>query len=180
MQHKVTLRKSNTKVYAYGSDTPLKVKGQQFQAEIESKKQYEVAQIHVANGSGGNLLSAKTAQDLGLIQLVNKITTLPKQAPETQAQRQVCNTSPVNYQLPVNDNTLPPPAQQQVEHLQFSMPTSPDPDIHEILQKYTTVFEGQGNSKITRLNFTLMKMSNPLSNPSVDYHTTFAKKFLRN
>ena len=115
VQHKVTLRKSNTKVYAYGSDTPLKLKGQ-FQAEIESKKQYEVAQIHVANGSGRNLLSAKTAQDLGFIQLVNKITTLPKQAPETQTRRQVCNTSPVNYQLPVNDTILPQPT-QQVEHL---------------------------------------------------------------
>ena len=62
---------------------PLRLKGQ-FQAEGESKKQYEVVQIHVANGSGENLLGAKIAQDLGLIQLVNKITMLPKQAPETQ------------------------------------------------------------------------------------------------
>ena len=50
LQHKITLRKSHTKVYSYGSDTPIKLKGQ-FQAQIESKKQYTVSQVHVANGS---------------------------------------------------------------------------------------------------------------------------------
>ena len=58
LQHKITLRKSHTKVYSYGSDTPIKLKGP-FQVQIESKKQYTVSQVHVANGSGGNLLSAK-------------------------------------------------------------------------------------------------------------------------
>ena len=58
VQHIVTLTKSDTKVYEYDSDTSLKLKGQ-FQAEIESKKQYEVAQIHVANGSGRTYLVRK-------------------------------------------------------------------------------------------------------------------------
>ena len=86
LQHKITLRKSHTKVYSYGSDTPIKLKGQ-FQAQIKSKKQYTVSQVHVANRSGGNLLSAKSAQDLGLIQLVNKITTLPQEETETPPQK---------------------------------------------------------------------------------------------
>jgi hypothetical protein len=35
-----------------------------------------VSIIHVVEGGSGNLLSAKTAQDLALIQLVNKVTEL--------------------------------------------------------------------------------------------------------
>ena len=40
---------------------------------IESKSRYTVSQFYVVAGSGGNLLSGKTAHELKLIQLVNKI-----------------------------------------------------------------------------------------------------------
>ena len=110
------MRKSHTKVYSYGSDTPIKFKGQ-FQAQIESKKQYTVSQVYVANGSGGNLLSAKLAQDLGLIQLVNKITILPQEETETPPQKPVCDTSPENYHTLVNTNTLPSATQQKTYNL---------------------------------------------------------------
>ena len=84
---------------------------------MESKKQYTVSQVYVANGSGGNLLSAKLAQDLGLIQLVNKITMLPQEETETPPQKPVCDTSPENYHTLVNTNTLPPATQQKTYNL---------------------------------------------------------------
>eukprot|EP00794_Sanderia_malayensis_P017947 gene17947-19737_t len=73
MNNKVKLEKTNTKIYPYGSKTPLPLKGQ-FQGTIESKSRYTVTQIYVVEGAGGNLLSAKTAQDLNLIQIVNRIS----------------------------------------------------------------------------------------------------------
>ena len=68
------MQKSSTKIYAYRFRTPLPLKGQ-FQATLESKKRYTVSQIYVIDGAGGNLLSAKTAQDLALVQLANKISS---------------------------------------------------------------------------------------------------------
>ena len=76
LKHNVTLRKSRTKIYAYGSSKPLSLKGQ-FQATLESKTQYIVSQIYVVEGKGGNLLSAKTAQDLSLVKMINRITSMP-------------------------------------------------------------------------------------------------------
>ncbi len=70
LQSSVKLSKSATKIFAYGSDKPFPLKGQ-FQAALESDKRFTKSIIHVVQGSSGNLLSAKTAQDLGLMQLVN-------------------------------------------------------------------------------------------------------------
>ena len=174
LQHKITLRKSHTKVYSYGSDTPIKLKGQ-FQAQIESKKQYTVSQVHVANGSGGNLLSAKSAQDLGLIQLINKITTLPQEETETPPQKPICDTSPETYHTSVNTDTLPPvtaPTEQPAEHLQSNTPTSPDQKVNEILQKYTTVFEGQGKLKDFQVKLHINENIKPIIQPQrrLPYH----------
>ena len=89
LKSSVKLCKSTTKIFAYGSTKPLPLKGE-FQATVESNKRYTVSVIHVVEGGSGNLLSAKTAQDLALIQLVNKVTELetpPKpevSRPETQ------------------------------------------------------------------------------------------------
>ena len=73
----ISLQMSNIKIFAYGSDIPIKLKGQ-YQAQIESKDRLAVSQIYVAAFKGGNLLNAKTAQDLGLIQMVNTISNLPQ------------------------------------------------------------------------------------------------------
>ena len=174
LQHKITLRKSHTKVYSYGSDTPIKLKGQ-FQAQIESKKQYTVSQVHVANGSGGNLLSAKSAQDLGLIQLINKITMLPQEETETPPQKPICDTSPETYHTSVNTDTLPPvkaPTEQPAEHLQSNTPTSPDQKVNEILKKYTTVFEGQGKLKDFQVKLQINENIKPIIQPQrrLPYH----------
>ena len=157
-------------MYSHGSDTPIKLKGQ-FQAQIESKKQYTVSQVHVANGSGGNLLGAKSAQDLGLIQLVNKITTLPQEETETPPRKPICDTSPENYHTPVNTDTLPP-ATAPAEHLQSNTPTSPDQKVNEILQKYTTVFEGQGKLKDFQVKLHINENIKPIIQPQrrLPYH----------
>ena len=104
---------------------------------------------------------------------------ITKTSPRNTVPKASLKNITINYQLPVNYTALPM-LTQQVEHLQSSMPTSPDPEIHEILQKYTTVFEGHGNPKITRFNFMLTKMSNSLSTPSTDNHTIFPRKFPKN
>ena len=59
----------------------MPLKGQ-FQAALESDKRFTNSVIHVVEGSSGNLLSTKTAQDLGLIQLVNKVTEIDTQETE--------------------------------------------------------------------------------------------------
>ena len=59
----------------------MPLKGQ-FQAALESDKRFTNSIIHVVEGNSGNLLSAKTAQDLGLIQLVNKVTEINTQETE--------------------------------------------------------------------------------------------------
>ena len=70
-----TLHKTHTKIFAYGATKPLPLKGR-FQATIESKSRYTVPQIYITEGTGGNLLSAMTAQDLALIKLVHTVTKL--------------------------------------------------------------------------------------------------------
>ena len=75
LQSSIKLSKSTTKIFAYGSDKPLTLKGQ-FQAALESDKRFTNSVIHIVEGSSGNLLSAKTAQELGLIQLVDKVTEI--------------------------------------------------------------------------------------------------------
>ena len=72
LRKKIKLEPTKTKIFVYGSSTPLKLHGC-FQASIESKSRYTVSTFYVVDGPGGNPLSAKTAQDLALIQLVNTV-----------------------------------------------------------------------------------------------------------
>ena len=82
LRNKVTLNKNNTKIYAYGATKPLPLKGR-FQGTIESETRYTVSQFYVVDCTGGNLLSAKTAQDLGLIKMVNTVTQMPPNTKES-------------------------------------------------------------------------------------------------
>ena len=72
LQHQIKLEPAKIKIFAYGSSTPLQVENC-VSAMIESKLHYTVSQFYVIDGSGGNLISGKTAHALNLIQLVNKI-----------------------------------------------------------------------------------------------------------
>jgi hypothetical protein len=127
LKRKSALRKSSTKIYAYGFQTPLLLNGQ-FHATLESKKRYTVSQIYVIDGTGGNLLGAKTAQDLALVQLINTISGFPEQ--DTQAKTNqdnthstACDTNPA-----INTSVLNQKTQNTRNHM----------------NKYSTVFKGQG------------------------------------
>ena len=58
LQSSVKLSKTTTKIFAYGSDKPLPLKGQ-FQAALESDKRFTNTAIHVVQGSSRNLLSVR-------------------------------------------------------------------------------------------------------------------------
>ena len=154
LQGTVKLVNINTKIYPYGSETPLSLKGQ-FQALIESKKRYAVTQIYVVEGAGGNLLSAKTAQDLNLIQMVNRVST---QAESKESE------------------IVAPPKSQEVGHV----PQTKDKRIQKIIQEYQSVFQGEGKLKNTQVKFTLRTMFNQLCSHKGGYHITFVKLFPRN
>ncbi len=65
----VHLKKTNIKAFAYMSDKPVRFIGK-FEAIVETRKRVTVATFYVANKpDSGNLISASTAQELGLISL---------------------------------------------------------------------------------------------------------------
>ena len=69
------LQKSTSRIYPYGSDKPLELKGQ-FTTTLESKTCFMPAVIQVVKGKAGNLLNCHTARELGLIRFhVNNETT---------------------------------------------------------------------------------------------------------
>ncbi len=73
--HGVNLKQTNIKAFAYTATEPVKFRGK-FEAVIETRKRIAVATFYVAQTSNsGNLRSATTAHNLGLISLhVNKLT----------------------------------------------------------------------------------------------------------
>ena len=160
LRKKVSLQKSTTKIYAYGFQTPLPLKGQ-FQATLESKKRYTVSQIYVIDGAGGNLLSAKTAQDLAFVQLANKISSLPDQEQQTDHHKNATQSPPpptTRESNPVQNNT--------------SMPRAKDQKIQEIINKYSTVFEGQGKLNNQQIKLHIRDDVNPVMQPQrrIPYH----------
>ena len=78
----IMLQKSTSRIYPYGSDKPLELKGQ-FTTTLESKTRFMPAVIQVAKGKAGNLLNCHTACELGLIRLhVNHIDNEPAATPQ--------------------------------------------------------------------------------------------------
>ena len=63
-----------------------------------------MSQIYVIDGAGGNLLSAKTAQDLALVQLINTISRFPEQDKQTKTNQN--NTHSTSLQADVRRNTV--------------------------------------------------------------------------
>ena len=72
----ISLQRNKSAIFVYGSETPIKLK-RQFQAKIETTDRVAISQIYAAACKGGNSLSAKTAQDVGLIHMVNTISSFP-------------------------------------------------------------------------------------------------------
>ena len=64
-----SLKRAQSIIYTfYGAKSPLSLKGS-FHATVESNDRVTEAQIFVAAGNSGNLLSYKTASELGLIKI---------------------------------------------------------------------------------------------------------------
>jgi len=63
-----SLKRAQSNIYTYGAKSPLSLKGS-FHAAVESNDRVTEAQIFVAAGNSGNLLSYKTASELGLIKI---------------------------------------------------------------------------------------------------------------
>ena len=94
LRNQMTLHKSYTKIHAYGATKLLPLTGQ-FQATFELKIRYTVSQFYVVEGTGGNLLSAKTAQDLSHIKMVNTIRQWQSdQSKERKPQEEQLLTTP--------------------------------------------------------------------------------------
>ena len=83
----IILRHSNVKIYPYGSETPLPVKGT-FNANVSTPDLHTLADfVVVENLNAGSLLGKKTATELGLLRIgpeyprtVNQITVQSVQA----------------------------------------------------------------------------------------------------
>ncbi|CAB4032489.1 Hypothetical predicted protein, partial [Paramuricea clavata] len=74
LKGKVTLKKSNAKLFAYNSSSPLSLVGK-FTAAIATKKRYDVADFYVIKGSrsSGCLLGSTSAVNLGILHIVNQL-----------------------------------------------------------------------------------------------------------
>eukprot|EP00112_Aurelia_sp_Birch-Aquarium-sp1_P015349 Seg3395.2 transcript_id=Seg3395.2/GoldUCD/mRNA.D3Y31 product="hypothetical protein" protein_id=Seg3395.2/GoldUCD/D3Y31 len=92
---------------------------------IESKSRYTVSQFYVIEGSGGNLLSGKTAHELTLIQLVHKVDE--KQTSDSKSEI-------------TTDH-------KEATEKKTNIPASTDGNIQRLLNKYRNVFEGEGKLK---------------------------------
>ena len=75
----VNLKKTNIKAFTYNAKEPVTFQ-RKFEATIKTKKRVAVAIFYMAHGQtpdSGNLISATTAQDLGLLsQCVNNLRPL--------------------------------------------------------------------------------------------------------
>ena len=140
------LVKTNTNIYPCGSETLLSLK-EQFQALIESRKRYAVTQIYVVEGAGGNLLSAKTAQGINLIQMVNRVSTQAKST---------------------GSEIVAPPKSQEVGHV----PQAKDKRTQEIIREYQSVFQREGKLRNTQFKLHIKDNVQPVMQPQrwISYH----------
>ena len=74
---------------------------------MESKSHYTISTFFVVEGTGGNLLSTKRAQDLALIQLINKVkgmTTQKKENPDKKQGILKENNPETKAEIPQNND----------------------------------------------------------------------------
>ena len=79
------LEDAHSKIYSYGSDTPLPLLGT-LSTTIKSSSNSTTTRLHVVKGNTGNLLSYNTAQKLGSITIsvnTTTVTDVNKNSPES-------------------------------------------------------------------------------------------------
>jgi len=73
MRNRPHLKQAKSKIFSYGSKTPMPILGM-FDATVESNNRITVGTFYVTSGNGGSLLSYKSASELDLIKInVNSI-----------------------------------------------------------------------------------------------------------
>ena len=72
----IPLQSTSKKIYGYQATAPLPLKGK-FESSITSKltSRSKIAEFYVIEGRDGNLMSYRTATDLGLLHIVNNVST---------------------------------------------------------------------------------------------------------
>ena len=138
----------------------MPLKGQ-FQVALESDKRFTNSVIHVVEGSSGNLLSARTAQDLGLIQLVNKVTEIDTQ--ETEVDK---------TETEATESTNTGNKKQTLSKSASSLPKCTDQNIQRIIDKYETVFVGEGKLNTQQVKLHINEKVKPVVHPQrrIPYH----------
>ena len=109
------LTKAHVKIFGYGSTQPIELLGK-FEGLLEAKHKMTVATIHVIQGNGGNLLSFKTAQVLGLVEVkINSVEIATAQSEQDQEfSQQESNSKSDQKHSPTN---IKPDSPQYVDHL---------------------------------------------------------------
>jgi hypothetical protein len=74
VKSRVKLLKCNTRLYTYGSRSPLPLVGK-FKATLSNSEKYDVADIYVVQGThnAGSLLGSGSATTLGILRIVNHV-----------------------------------------------------------------------------------------------------------
>ena len=86
------LEDAHSKIYSYGSDTPLPLLGT-LSTTIKSSSNSTTTRLHVVKGNTGNLLSYNTAQKLGSITIsvnTTTVTDVNKNSPESLQEEFEC------------------------------------------------------------------------------------------
>lgn len=125
------------------------------------KSNKRVSLIHVVEGGSGNLLG-KTAQDLALIQLVNKVTELGTTALKTEVSKPEAKSMNMEN-IDKRNKSQPVPA---------STLKCADQDIQKIKDKYANVFVGEGKLNTQQVGLHINKSVKIVVQPlrRISYH----------
>ena len=131
---KCVLRKSDKKLYAYGSRQPLNVLGT-FSALVRVEGKEIEAEFVVINGEGAALLGRETAIQLGVLKLGTRICTV------TSSETIVSDYKGIfegvgklkDYQVKLHVNPYVPPVAQPVRHTPFSLRDKVKEKIEELV-----------------------------------------------
>ena len=139
LQPKPALRMTQSNIYTYGAKSPLSLKGS-FHATVESKDKITDAQIFVADGNHGNLLSYKTATELGILKIpITAVTQNEEMTIEKLAQEHPKLFDRVgqlkNYQVKLHIDRSVKPVAQPHRRIPFHLQKMVEKEIKSLLEQ---------------------------------------------
>ena len=149
VRNDIKLKQPRTKIYTYGSTTPLNVLGT-FTTVVESHRRITFAMFYVVKAGNGSLLSCKTAQELDLIRL---------------------NVSSIDTKV----NKYPSKAQSTPQHIKSTLPsitylpkclnTTNSPKTHDLVSRYQHLFQGVGKMRDVEITLHIDPNVPPVAQP---------------